>query len=48
MEYEELVKLYTQANGKPPSDDAKKFFKSGKEIPLIYKNGKVQISKEGS
>ena len=48
MEYKDLVKLYSQENGKPPSEDEKKFFRSGEEKPLIYKNGKIQIPKEGA
>lgn len=48
MEANKLIKLYVQHNGKQPPKTIKDFFKSGKEIPLIYKNGKVQISKEES
>ena len=48
MEPADLIKLYEEANGKKASDDVIEFFKEGVEIPLIYKDGKIQVPKQNT
>jgi len=41
----EILKKYIDANKKQPDENFKNFVKSGVEMPLVYQNGKIKISR---